>query len=57
MSTNNPLDTLVEPKTIKYRPNWPFYVYTDFEKGKLVINKAPRQTQKQYLETLEEALL
>lgn len=52
----NPLDTLVEPKTIKYRPNWPFYVYTDFDTGKMIINKAPKQTQKQYLDTIEDGV-
>lgn len=52
---SNPLDTLVDPKTIKYRPHWPFYVYTDLD-NKLVINRAPKQTQKQYLDTLEDGV-
>lgn len=59
MKTNpnaNPLDTLVEPNTIKYRPHWPFYVYTDFDTDKLVINKAPKQTQKQYLDSIEDGV-
>jgi hypothetical protein len=57
MNNTNPLDALVDPKTIKHRPNWPFYVYTDTDTGKVFINKAPRQTKKQYLDSLEEALL
>ena len=59
MKTNpnaNPLDTLVEPKTIKYRAHWPFYVYTDSYTDKLVINKAPKQTQKQYLDSIEDGV-